>query len=270
MPGSNDRDVPSEYFSREYYLDACDGYNEFRASIGRELGERLRKVFDLCPIEPGQWILDIGCGRGELVLHSALRGALAVGIDYAENAMAIAREVRAAQRPEIKERMFFQQADASQFPFRPNSFEVAVMADVVEHLSPSKLTDCLEQVFSLLKPGGILVIHTAPNRWYAECSYPVVRVVKRVFTGVQLPKQPRDHWERVMHVNEQTPHSLMRELGRAGFNCRVWASSRRRSAGLLRRVLYKLYPLNLLIGTDIFAIGKRPEKIGRGKEFCDG
>jgi 2-polyprenyl-3-methyl-5-hydroxy-6-metoxy-1,4-benzoquinol methylase len=104
--------VPPQYYTRDYYLGACGGHEEFLDSEGKELCPRLQRILDLVDIEPGMRVLDVGCGRGELVLHAALKGAWAVGIDYSENAVEIAGELRASQPDEIKHKMSFQLANA--------------------------------------------------------------------------------------------------------------------------------------------------------------
>ena len=67
-------------YNRDYFFSECDGYIQFANSRGKVLCKRLKKIFELANIKPEMNILDLGCGRGELVLHSTLKKANAWGI----------------------------------------------------------------------------------------------------------------------------------------------------------------------------------------------
>src|SRR5258708_3633772 len=75
--------VPSTLYTEEYFLTACEGYNEFIATEGEHLSRRLDAAFALAAVESGMKVLDVGCGRGEILRHCARLGADAYGIDYA-------------------------------------------------------------------------------------------------------------------------------------------------------------------------------------------
>jgi ubiquinone/menaquinone biosynthesis C-methylase UbiE len=68
-------------------------------------------------------VLDIGCGHANLVASSLARTTRAVGVDIDERALA-ANEV-------FRYRVA---ADAERLPFRPGSFDLVLMAWVLEHI----------------------------------------------------------------------------------------------------------------------------------------
>ena len=70
--------VASSEYSKEYYQTACQGYQEFNSSGGAELPLRLSIPLELAAIQPGMKIIDVGCGRGEIILRSAKLGAFAL------------------------------------------------------------------------------------------------------------------------------------------------------------------------------------------------
>src|SRR3954469_15115857 len=72
--------VPSTLYTQEYFLTACEGYDEFIASEGEHLSRRLNAAFALANVEHGMKVLDVGCGRGEILRHCAQLGADAYGI----------------------------------------------------------------------------------------------------------------------------------------------------------------------------------------------
>ena len=83
-------------YDRSYYLLDCEGHREFEASRGRKLSRRLRKCLDLTEIRGGETFLDLGCGRGEVALHAAARGARTIALDPSLDALSILREVASA------------------------------------------------------------------------------------------------------------------------------------------------------------------------------
>jgi len=104
--------VPPERYTRDYFERWCDGADEFRASGGLVLPQRLRIPLEVANVQPGQRVLDIGCGRGEIVLHCAQRGAFVWGIDYAIVAIRLAVEALIRDDKDISHRIVLLQADA--------------------------------------------------------------------------------------------------------------------------------------------------------------
>ncbi len=226
-------------YTDDYYLTNCHGHEEFAASGGRAVGPRFAKALALAGPLAGRRVLDVGCGRGELVLQSALRGAEAWGIDYAAAAIDIAARALAAAREELPTGVHLRAMDVSALEFEDASFDVAFMMDVVEHLYPAELACGLGELRRVLRPGGRLVVHTSPNRVVRDVVYPLwVRRVNeavlrfcewagyrdRLFNRMMLPTGaafPEDPFERAMHVNEQTAPELRRTLAAAGFRVRA-------------------------------------------------
>ncbi|MBE3111131.1 MAG: methyltransferase domain-containing protein, partial [Acidobacteria bacterium] len=156
---SGDSISPDVYDSR-YFYTSCEGFEEFRKSGGRKLSARFRKALSMARIRPGERVLDIGCGRGELVLHAALLGAHATGIDYSEEAVGIAKETLAGWPAEVRELSQVRQMNARSLDFDGESFDVAFMSDIVEHLFPRELAEALCETRRVLRPGGRLIVHT--------------------------------------------------------------------------------------------------------------
>ena len=79
--------VPSGTYSREYFLTECNGHEEFQQ--GR-LPSRLQAALAIAGELKGKRILDVGCGRGEVVLYCLRQGAEACGVDYSADALVLA------------------------------------------------------------------------------------------------------------------------------------------------------------------------------------
>ncbi len=212
--------VPPELYTREYFTTDCDGYDLFIKG-SQELPPRIREPLDMAGDLKGRWVLDIGCGRGELVCEAANRGAHAVGIDYAEAALELAKERLSEMDPELKKRVEFLQSDAKNLPFPDGSFDRVFMLDVYEHLHPHEIASVLHEIHRVLRPGGRLVIHTGPNTWFYSLGYVMIRRLYRLILRKELPESLRGQYDDIMHVNEQNPISLYKGLREAGYGVRV-------------------------------------------------
>jgi len=261
--GSGDTSVPPSAYTREYYTKCCDGCKQFSDTLGQELPERLSFPFQLANIQPGMRVIDIGCGRGEVILHCARQGAVVWGVDYALEAVLVAREaLEKVTTPDEFTRLAIIWGNACELPFPDSSVNLAFMLDIVEHLNSLELREAISEVRRVLYPGGHLIVHTMPNLWYYHYGYPLYRFIQRI-RGQDLPLDPRDRWPfRHVHVNEQTPVSLRRVIRDGGFKGRVWVK-RTQSYNyelnpLVRlgmRFLTSVYPFRWIFCDDIFAVG---------------
>jgi ubiquinone/menaquinone biosynthesis C-methylase UbiE len=207
--------VPAERYDRDYYLKSCAGADEWRTSKGRTVSGLYPGTLEIARFRPGEYVVDIGTGRGELPAVAAELGARkAVGVDYSPDAIELARETLRVHG--VEDRASVLLADARAIPVEDDTADLVTMLDVVEHLSPSELQATLGEAFRILRPGGRLLVHTMPNRNIYAVTYRLQRSMspRRLRTW---PADPRHEFEHAMHVNEQTVSSLRRALRRAGF-----------------------------------------------------
>jgi ubiquinone/menaquinone biosynthesis C-methylase UbiE len=175
---------------------------------------------ELLGLAPGRLLVDVGCGRGELIALAAEHGVRAVGVDYAPAAIDLAQATLGARRLDGLAEV--RQGDARGLPLGDAEADAVTMLDVVEHLVPAELALALEEARRVLRPGGRLVIHTFPNRNIYDLTY---RWQRRLTPGRarRWPADPRLQWERDMHVGEQTLRGLARAVDAAGFReRRAW------------------------------------------------
>ncbi len=258
--------VPSVLYDEEYFLHVCEGFEEFGSSEGAYLSQRLAEALAVAGIAQDMSVLDIGCGRGEILLSTAHLGARAFGIDYAAAAVQLSRQV--ARRPGREGLPIgVYQASALSLPFEPDSFDRILMLDIVEHLYPDELAVAIREAYRVLKPGGRIVIHTAPNVWYDRYAYPVVRRVRCwMGQGHAYPRNPRALIPQNLHVhvNEQSMLSLWRLLREHRFGgVRVWLSTppQDRRENLLFRfarwLLFRVPPFRWFFEREVFAVGEK-------------
>jgi cyclopropane fatty-acyl-phospholipid synthase-like methyltransferase len=257
--------VPSVLYDEQYFLHVCEGHKEFLSSEGEYLSQRLAEALAVAGIGVGMQVLDVGCGRGEILRRTAALGARAYGIDYARVAVDLSRRVTAPERETAMPGVY--QASALYLPFGSESFDRVLMLDIVEHLYPEELATALDEARRVLRPGGRIVIHTAPNVWYDRYAYPVVRCVRTMMgQGARYPRDPRAIIPENMHVhvNEQSAYSLWRQLRQHRFHgVRAWLSTppQHRQENILFRfarwLLFTVPPFHWFFEREVFAVGER-------------
>lgn len=114
-------------------------------------------------LQPGEAVLDVGCGPGELTLRAARKvgpDGRAAGIDASPEMIGVARKNAAKKGREVD----FRVAAIEELPFADGEFDVVLSSYMLHHL-PDDLKDRgLAEVHRVLKPGGRLVaIDMAPN-----------------------------------------------------------------------------------------------------------
>jgi ubiquinone/menaquinone biosynthesis C-methylase UbiE len=258
--------VPSTLYTEEYFLTACEGYDEFISTEGKNLSRRLRDALMHAAIEPGMNVLDVGCGRGEIIRHCAALGANTFGIDYAAVAVSMSQDIINGTS-DLSGKTGVALADAKKLPFPTGKFDRVLLFDVVEHLYPWELHEALREIHRVLKPDGRLVVHTAPNIWYDKYAYPVVRTFRTLLgQGKDYPANPRAFLVDVnqdVHVNEQSLLSMRQALAKAGFNGRVWLDSPPQRVQnplpieILRRAMFKLPPFRWFFEREVFAVASK-------------
>src|SRR5262245_40351507 len=95
--------VPPDLYDQEYYLSDNEGFLEFKQGLDGNIHDKFKRVLRLIDIKESQKILDIGCGRGEMVYYAAAKGAKVLGLDYSSSAVALAGEVIKSLPPQRRE-----------------------------------------------------------------------------------------------------------------------------------------------------------------------
>lgn len=270
--------VPASEYDDAWIADTWgwDDGEEFIRTGGGHIRPRVEKALKMARIKEGMRILDVGCGRGEVVLHCARKGITSVGIDYSPDAIALAEKARSNTTGEVMARATFILGDVNAMPDSAGTFDRILLLDIVEHLHDYELVPLLSKLKTMLSPGGSIVIHTLPNRWVYDFTY--ARLMRIVMPW--LPGNPRSAKEQSIHVNEMSIVHLDRLLRNCGLNCRLYlrevitaqaAWHRRSDLKGTRGTVYRwfgnpliawsyrllaLTPLRLLVVNDIFCIAQ--------------
>jgi ubiquinone/menaquinone biosynthesis C-methylase UbiE len=257
----------------EKHVGSKEMSDVFFKSLGLTETKYTKIPLEIAQIKAGDIVLDIGCGRGEMVFQSANKKAHATGIDYSEAAIKIARNIQEKHTDDIRSRITFLCCNAENLDFGDNTFDTAFLLDVVEHVSQSELYAILREIRRVLKTDGRLIIHTTPNIWSRSVGYRLKSIAKFFLTGKtavhpivaqfqQLKSDPDYNEDKLfLHINEQSVLSMKMNLMKCGFKSRVWLNnsgniwaSPKGFINSLISILYKLSGLKYIFGSDIYVV----------------
>lgn len=125
-------------------------------TLGRAPALR-EQAADLAAIQPGDAVLDVGCGTGELAQRARARTGptgIVCGIDPSADMIAVAREKSARMGLDIDYRV----AAIEALPFADATFDVVLSSLMMHHLPEDLKAIGLGEVRRVLKPGGRLLI----------------------------------------------------------------------------------------------------------------
>lgn len=118
---------------------------------------RFREVLQRADLEPGQRVLDLGCGWAYGTYWAHARGSRTTGIDLGLDQLRWAR----AHLPTGAE-LGLVQANAKELPYRDRTFDRAVSVEMMEHVFRPDRGQVLREIARVLKPGARLALST-PN-----------------------------------------------------------------------------------------------------------
>ncbi len=134
------------------YWDSVAGGRATRTwDLGRSYHRRLERVYSSL-VAPGGRVLELGCGRGDLL--AALKSSVGVGVDFSAEMLAQARQ----RHPELR----FIQADAAALPLS-ETFDVIILSDLVNDLWDVQRT--LEEIRPLCAAGTRVIVNAYSHLW---------------------------------------------------------------------------------------------------------
>lgn len=136
---------------RSLYREYSRSYDEDRKRFVSAEALALRISWALEPLSPGQHLLDLGCGSGELLLDAVSRGggnALLVGLDLTPEMLTLAR---ARVGPAVN---LIDANVLDGLPFKEGSFHLVTSLNLVQELPAAAVTALLAEVHRILNPGG--------------------------------------------------------------------------------------------------------------------
>lgn len=211
----DDNSVDAAIYGSDYFLERCGGVEFFQKYGYKVLKPSMQFAVRKADLKPGDRVLDIGCGRGELVAHLTEKGFAATGIDYSEAAVSCAKD--------LYPKGDFRLVRSDQQLFEAASFDKIFMLGTIEHLYEPEIAKTLAEIKRLLKPGGACVITTCTNALYYKTRSYRLRAALASFFRLPPPSPSHSEEDKAMHVNEKQFFSLSRSLESLGLPFEVIA-----------------------------------------------
>ena len=171
----------------------------------RDFQRRRQLVHTALGVQPGERIIDVGCGPGFYVAELSDRVGTAgevVGVDISPDMLGIAQR-RSGDRPNVT----LHEASASALPVSGASFDAAISVQVLEFVEDPDAA--LAEMHRVLRPGGRLVIWDvdwSTVSWHSADPERMSRVLRTWDGHLRHPALPR---------------TLARRLRAAGFEATV-------------------------------------------------
>ena len=152
-------DVSNDFFKLflgESLNYSCALFSRGAKTLEEAQEAKLELVCTKLALEPGQRVLDVGCGWGSFAMHAAANhGVSVVGITLSEPQARLARE-RAAERG-LTDRVEIRVADYRELGDEP--FDSVASIGMVEHVGNAQIDTYARQLARLVRPGGRVLNH---------------------------------------------------------------------------------------------------------------
>lgn len=162
----------------------------------------LKKQIDRLPLSNGAKVLDVGCFP-PVIFNFLLEKC------YETFGIASGHEQMADEHIKVLN------IETDKFPWKDDTFELAVLTEVIEHLPHNPVTP-LKEIERVLKPGGYLVI-TTPNAAKLQHRLSLLAGKSTSFSVDQLfDVEPHDGSMYHLHNREYTLEELKKVVTKAG------------------------------------------------------
>jgi ubiquinone/menaquinone biosynthesis C-methylase UbiE len=156
----------------------------------RDMVRRRRLAREALAAQPGERILDVGCGPGYYVAEIAEEvgeSGSVVGVDSSAPMLAVSAQ-RCAELPNTE----FREGHATSLPVEDATFDAALSAQVLEYVEP--VGAALAELHRVLRPGGRVAlwdVDWGTLSWYSEHPDRMQRVLSAWDEHLADPSLPR-------------------------------------------------------------------------------
>lgn len=163
---------------------SCAYFTSPEESLEQAQRNKVEHILCKLNMQPGQTLLDIGCGWGELILMAAESYKVkALGVTHSSE-----QYLRVKER--INEKQLQDLVEVQQIDFRElkdRTFDRVVSVGMIEHLGKENINDYFAKVQTFLNEGGITLLHCITGRSIEEEKESNSWINKYIFPGGYIP-----------------------------------------------------------------------------------
>ncbi len=164
-------------------LYSCAYFKSDSDSLEQAQLEKINLCCRKLQLQPNERLLDIGCGWGSLLITAAQQfGIHGVGITLSKEQLAYGRQQIAKEG--VEDRVHLEYLDYRDLPKMNQTFDKVVSVGMFEHVGKANMKNFLENVRTVLRPDGLLLLHTI-GKTVEEPTNNWIR--KYIFPGCYLP-----------------------------------------------------------------------------------
>ncbi|HEY8346046.1 MAG TPA: bifunctional demethylmenaquinone methyltransferase/2-methoxy-6-polyprenyl-1,4-benzoquinol methylase UbiE [Symbiobacteriaceae bacterium] len=214
-----------EQYVRAIFDQIAEHYDSLNQVMSIGQWQRWHREFvRLTGFRPGDRILDVACGTGDLTILDAAQvvpGGSVIGVDFSEGMLEVGRR-RIAQTP-YRDVITLQWGNAMNLEFPADSFDGVTMGWAMRNVK--SIPQTLSEIYRVLRPGGRFICLEAAKPYsvylrmgfflYFKTFLPLLdRLVVRA--GRQAKVRPYTYLSRSLD-NYPMPHELEAMFRAAGF-----------------------------------------------------
>jgi cyclopropane-fatty-acyl-phospholipid synthase len=134
---------------------SCAFFNRPEATLDEAQEAKLELVCRKLDLQPGERLLDVGCGWGGLITHAAQRYSVGgLGITLSEHQLGAARARLAALAPNTMEVRALDYRQLGEL-----AFDKVASVGMMEHVGSERVDAYFEAMFRATRPGGLFLNH---------------------------------------------------------------------------------------------------------------
>jgi len=174
-------------------VEKQDHFFDFAAEVGltKHLGnvDATDRLTELCQIDRGAYVLDVGCGSGATAVYLAeIKGCRVMGVDILPRMVVRATEL--AKRKDVTGLTEFRVADAQDLPFPDQQFDAVITESVTAF--PEDKERAVSEYTRVLKPGGYVGLNE--STWLKTPPPPEIIEWASQEVGATVTPLTRDEW----------------------------------------------------------------------------
>jgi len=181
-------DVSNDFY--RLWLDddmqySCAYWSEADDTLERAQLAKKAHIASKLALQPGQKVLDIGCGWGGMALYlNKVAGVDVLGITLSEEQLKLARE--RAEAAGVSDKVIFELIDYRVLAQRePGTFDRIVSVGMFEHVGVPQFDTFFRAYANLLKDDGVMLLHTIGRMGKPGATDAFTR--KYIFPGGYIP-----------------------------------------------------------------------------------